>query len=240
MLRFLMIIYSWVIFVPLLILTMFITATATTLGSWLFSSRFWGYHPARIWSKITCMTAFCPVEVTGRENLKDDQSYIFVANHQGSFDIFLIYGYLGHNFRWIMKQELRKVPFAGKACEVSGHIFIDRTSISSIKQTMEYAKKQLVGGLSVVIFPEGSRSANGKLSKFKKGAFQLAVDLDLPVVPLTLDGPYQVLPLGTKTIRPHKLKLTIHPPIVTEKEGVEAMIDLSARCREAIASALDA
>lgn len=238
MLRFFMIIYSWVIFVPLLILTMFITATTTTIGSLLFSSRFWGYHPARIWSKITCMSAFCPVEVVGRENIRKDQSYIFVANHQGSFDIFLIYGYLGHNFRWIMKQELRKVPFAGKACEVSGHIFIDRSSITSIKESMENARNQLVGGLSVVIFPEGSRSANGKLTKFKKGAFQLAVDLNLPVVPLTLDGPHQVMPLGTKIIRPHKMRLTIHPPIVSEKEGIEAIIDLSARSKEAIASAL--
>ncbi|MFZ4456327.1 MAG: lysophospholipid acyltransferase family protein [Bacteroidales bacterium] len=238
MLRILIFLYQWIIFVPLLCITMVITATATGLGSFLFSSKFWGYHPARIWSIITCYTAFCPAEVIGSENIKKEESYIFVANHQGSFDIFLIYGFLNHNFRWIMKQELRKVPFAGKACELAGQIFIDRTSVSSIKASMDFARRQLVGGLSLMVFPEGSRTSTGKIGKFKKGAFQLAVDLNLPVVPLTIEGPFDIMPIGTNTLRPHKMRLTIHPPITTNKEGVEAIIDLSARSREAIASAL--
>jgi 1-acyl-sn-glycerol-3-phosphate acyltransferase len=238
MLRILIFLYQWIIFVPLLCVTMFITATFTGVGSYLFSSKFWGYHPARIWSFMTCYAAFCPVEVVGSENIKKDESYVFVANHQGSFDIFLIYGFLNHNFRWIMKQELRKVPFAGKACEVAGHIFIDRTSVTSIKTSMDFARQQLVGGLSLVVFPEGSRTATGKLGKFKKGAFQLAVDLDLPVVPLTLEGPFDVMPIGTNTLRPHKMRLTIHPPISSDKVGVEAIIDLTNRSRVAIESGL--
>jgi 1-acyl-sn-glycerol-3-phosphate acyltransferase len=180
----------------------------------------------------------CPVDVVGRENLKKGQSYIFVANHQGAFDIFLIYGFLNHNFRWIMKQELRKVPFMGRACAVAGHIFIDRTSITSIKESLENAEKQLAGGLSVVVFPEGSRTKTGKLGKFKKGAFQMAVDLKLPVVPMTIEGPFDILPIGTITLHPRRLRLTIHPPIESSKVGVEAIIDLSSRSRDAIASCL--
>lgn len=238
MLRILIFIYQWLIFMPFFLISTILASGTTTIGSFLFNSRFWGYYPARVWSKFVCYSALCPVDVVGRENLKKGQSYIFVANHQGAFDIFLIYGFLNHNFRWIMKQEMRKVPFVGRACAVAGHIFIDRTNITSIKASLENAQKQLVGGLSVVVFPEGSRTKTGKLGKFKKGAFQLAVDLKLPVVPMTIEGPFDILPIGTIILHPRRLRLTIHPPIESSKEGVEAIIDLSSRSRDAIASCL--
>ncbi|MDD2798366.1 MAG: lysophospholipid acyltransferase family protein [Bacteroidales bacterium] len=236
--RILLFLYQWIILVPVFLVVGVLTALITTAGSFLFNSKFWGYYPAKYWARLMCFTALSPVEVVGRENLRKDQSYIFAANHQGAFDIYLIYGYLNKNFRWVMKQELRKTPFMGRACAEAGHIFVDRSSPKSIKETLANASRQLEGGLSVVIFPEGSRTQTGKMGRFKKGAFQIAVDLKLPVVPLTIEGSFHILPSGSNIFRPHKLRLIIHPPIESKGEGSEAIISLMDECRQAIASAL--
>lgn len=91
-------------------------------------AHFWGYYPGKIWSQLICYLLLIPVKINGREKLHKRTSYVFVPNHQGSFDIFLIYGFLGRNFKWMMKKSLRKIPFVGKACESAGHIFVDRSS----------------------------------------------------------------------------------------------------------------
>ena len=93
------------------------TAIVTIVGSLLGGAHFWGYYPGKIWSQLICLFLLIPVKIEGREKLHDKTSYIFVPNHQGSFDIFLIYGFIGRNFKWMMKKSLRKLPFVGKACE---------------------------------------------------------------------------------------------------------------------------
>ena len=137
----------------------------------------------------------------------------FVANHQGAYDIFLIYGYLNHNFKWMMKKGLRTIPIVGKACESAGHIFVDDSGAKGILKSIRQAKKVLCNGMSMVVFPEGSRTLDGNIHRFKKGAFQLAKDVNLPVVPLTIEGPYKVMRRGTLWLNPHRLTLTIHKPI---------------------------
>ena len=238
MLRILIFIYQWLIFCPVFIIITIITALTTSVGSFLFGNRFWGFYPARLWSKLTCYFAFCPVKVSGRENIVKGNSYVFVANHQGSFDIFLIYGFLNHNFRWIMKQELRKVPLVGAPCAAAGHIFVDRSNTKSIKTSLEKARKQLSGGLSVVVFPEGSRTKTGKMGRFKKGAFQLAMDLQLPIVPVTIEGPFDIMPSGSYTIHPTPLRLTIHPPVETSEITPDNLPQLMDKVSETISSGL--
>ena len=83
------------------------------------------------------------------------QSYVFVANHQGAFDIFLIYGFLSRNFKWMMKRQLRQMPFVGKACESAHHIFVDKRGASKIRETYDRARQTLQGGMSLVGVPEG-------------------------------------------------------------------------------------
>ncbi|MCP9611195.1 lysophospholipid acyltransferase family protein [Coprobacter tertius] len=205
--------YQWLIALPILLVLTLLTAITTIIGSFLGSNRFWGYYPGRIWSKLFCIFSLVKVEVRGRKNIDKKTSYVFVANHQGAYDIFLIYGYLGHNFKWLMKKSLRKIPFVGKACEAAGHIFVDRSGPKSIHETLVQAEKTLQDGMSVVVFPEGSRTTDGKLHRFKKGAYQLAIDLNLPVVPLTIDGSFKVLPRNSYLITPGKMILTIHKPI---------------------------
>lgn len=222
-------IYEIFIMAPLLLLITILTTSIVIVGGFLGDASFWGYYPPKIWSKLFCIISLVKVEVKGRENIKDDESYIFVANHQGAFDIFLIYGYLNHNFKWVLKHTLRKVPMVGKACEAAKHIFVDRTNPKGIKRTIEEAKKTLQGGMSVVVFPEGTRSDNGKMKKFKKGAFQLAVDLNMPVVPMTINGSYDILPKSSFFINPGKLTLTIHKPIMPPTEGydMDALVEES-------------
>jgi len=116
-------IYVLFVFLPLFLVASIITATVTAIGCRLGNGHFWGYHPGRLWGKFTIRALLLPVKVEGREHLHQNQSYVFVSNHQGSFDIFLIYGFLGRNFKWMMKRSLSRVPFVGMACRYSHQIF---------------------------------------------------------------------------------------------------------------------
>ena len=230
-------IYQILITVPILIVATIITASTTAVMCLFGGQRFWGYHLPRIWARLFCAMTLVKVEVRGCQHISDNKSYVFVANHQGSYDIFAIYGYLGHNFRWMMKKSLEKLPFVGQCCKVSGHIFVDNSTPKAIKETMTAAKKQLAGGMSVVVFPEGSRTPDGKLKRFKRGAYILATEYNLPVVPITIDGAYDVMP--RHALLPHwgKITLTIHPALEASTDGYD-LADLMDKSRAAIASAL--
>ena len=207
--------YQLFIVLPLFIVLSIITATVTVIGCRLGNRHFWGYYPGQIWARITCYLLFLPVHVEGRENLDPKQSYVFVANHQGAFDIFLIYGFLNRNFKWMMKKSLRKVPFLGVACEYAHHIYVDRSGASKIRKTYDNAREILREGMSLVVFPEGARTFTGHMGKFRRGAFMLASELQLPVCPLTINGSFNVKP-RTKDlfwVFWHPMSLTIHKPI---------------------------
>lgn len=222
---------------PILLVATFLTAVIAIVGSVIGLGRSWGYYCPRIWAKLFCVMTFVKVKVSGRENISKDQSYVFVANHQGAYDIFAIYGYLNHQFRWMMKKSLEKIPLVGYSCKAIGQIYVDTSSPTAIRETMAAAEKQLSQGMSVVVFPEGSRSRDGKVGRFKKGAYTLAIEFGLPVVPITIDGAYDVMP--HTALLPHwgTIKLTIHKPIMPGKEGldIQRLIDES---RSAILSSL--
>jgi len=187
-------IYQLFIAAPILLIITALTAIVTIIGCTLGSAHFWGYWPGKIWSRAFCRILLLPVTVKGREMTDSKTSYVFVANHQGIFDIFLMYGFLGRNFKWMMKRSLRNMPLVGKACEDAGHIFVDKRGPKAIKKTYDDARKTLQGGTSVIVFPEGARTFTGHMGIFRKGAFQLADELQLPVVPITIDGSFQILP----------------------------------------------
>ena len=235
-------IYQIFIAAPLLLLITALTAIVTTIGSTLGSAHFWGYWPGHIWGRWFMRILFLPVHVEGYENIDTKTSYVFVANHQGSFDIFLIYGYLNRNFKWMMKQALRKTPLVGKACEAAGHIFVNKSGPKAIQQTHDRARAVLQNGTSLMVFPEGERTLTGKMGPFFRGAYQLADELQMPVVPITLNGPYRVLSRKRGPINFvywHRLSMTIHkpiPPIGKGPENIKHAMELS---REAIASGLE-
>lgn len=213
--RFIYCIYQLFVAAPIIILSTIITAIVTAVGSTLGSAHFWGYYPGRIWSKIICRILLLPIKVEGRGNIDPKKSYVIVANHQGAMDIFLIYGYLGRNFKWMMKKSLRKIPFLGVACEYAHHIYVDRSGASKIRKTYDNAREILKEGMSLVVFPEGSRTFTGHMGKFRRGAFMLASELKLPVCPLTINGSFDVKPRMKDIywVFWHPLSLTIHKPI---------------------------
>ena len=134
-------IYQIIIAFPVLVIWTIFTALEVGLGTTLGNGHYWGYVPGRWWGKVILRAFLIPVTVEGRQNLEKNQSYVFVANHQGSFDIFLIYGHLNRNFKWMMKQQLRKIPCVGYACEKSHQIFVDKRGPSKIRKTYEDARE---------------------------------------------------------------------------------------------------
>ena len=226
-------IYQWLIAYPILLVLTILTALITIIGCSIGNVHTWGYYPAHIWSRCVCTLLFVRVKVKGRGNIDPKQSYVFVANHQGAFDIWAIYGYLNHNFKWMMKKGLESIPMVGYACKRCGHIFVDDSKISSIRETIAESEETLRDGMSLVIFPEGSRTWDGKMIPFKRGAFMLAGEFSLPVVPITIDGSYRRMPRFTYNATPGKITMTIHKPIVPGERGFNTK-KLMAECFDEI------
>ena len=209
-------IYSFCIAIPIFIVLTILVAITAAVASILGDDKGLGYHVPKWWARITCWLFLLPVEVKGREYIDAKQSYVFLANHQSYFDIFLIYGYLGHNFKWMMKEYLKKIPFVGYACVKLKHVYVG-DSISSIQKTVAQARETLQGGMSMVIFPEGTRTYTGQMGDFKRGAFMLANEIGLPIVPMTINGCFDVFPRTAKSVSRSKITLTIHKPITAEE-----------------------
>lgn len=228
--------YTWLVFVPIFLVLTLLTALTTIIGCLLGGERVFSYYPGMIWSRLTCYLALCPVHVRGREHIERGKSYVFVANHQGAFDIFMIYGFLGVPIKWVMKAGLEKIPFVGAACRAAGFIFVDNSSSKAAARSVREAERALKSGASIAIFPEGSRTKTGRLGRFKKGAYQMAADQHLPIIPITLNGPFDVLPIGSLNLHRRPMEMVIHEAIPAESmdpshEGLQQMAN---RTREII------
>lgn len=238
MIRFLYLIYQWAVFVPLLILSTIWCTLTIIIGSTLGNNKFWGYAPGVLWGRFVLAAALLRIKVNRNPKLDKKQSYVFVANHQGAFDIFLVYGYLGHNFKWLMKQSLRKMPLVGFASAKAGHIFVENSTRKGIVDTMRKTRDTLRDGMSTVVFPEGHRTPDGKMAEFKKGAFQTAVSLKLPIVPITIDGAYKVAPIHSWRMNRTKITMTFHEAIPTTDITANDMDALIEKVYDIIESAL--
>lgn len=213
------VIYQYLIAWPILALCTIFTAVTTMIFQHWRNS--WWLHGVQAWwSRMFFYMMFLPVTISGTENIRKGQSYIFVSNHQSMFDVWVIYGWLPVIFKWLMKAELRKVPFVGSACKAAGHVYVDRRNTRSAAESIKEVERVLRDGVCTVIFPEGTRTKNGQLGAFKRGAFQIAMDLNLPVIPLTLTGCYEVMPSGKAYVRRHPIHMHIGKEIdLSQFEG---------------------
>ena len=219
--------WQYLIAWPLLVVLTVFTAVFTVCTVFWKNAEF-VHKLQQFWSRSFFWLMFLPVSVDGQEHIVPGQSYVFVANHQSMFDVWLVYGWLPVIFKWLMKAELRKVPFVGTGCKAAGHIFIDRRSTKAAMESLKEVEKQLVNGVCTVIFPEGTRSLNGEVGRFKRGAFQIAWDLGLPIIPLSLDGCYEVLPKGKPFVYRAPVHMHIGEPIDLKQfsdpnEAIEAV-----------------
>jgi 1-acyl-sn-glycerol-3-phosphate acyltransferase len=233
-------IYQLFVAIPILIVWTIFIALLVIIGCALGNGNFWGYYPGKWWSWVNIRLFLLPVTVEGRSHLEKGKSYVFVSNHQGAFDIFLIYGFLGRHFKWMMKHQIQKIPFVGRACKASNQIMVDKRGPKKIKATYDKAREVLTGGVSLVVFPEGARTFTGHMASFKRGAFMLADDLQLPVVPITINGSFNVMPRmrDWHWVNWHPLKLTIHQPIYPIEQGPVNVNTTMADSYQAVMSAL--
>ena len=170
----------------------------------------------RLWGRSCLFFAGLKIQVQGAENIPYDRPAIYVSNHQSNFDIPIIYTGLPIQFRWIAKQELFRVPFFGLAMKRSGIVAIDRSNRRTTMHSIIVAAQRIKEGTSVVIFPEGTRTPDGRLQEFKKGALLIAAKAQVPVVPIAIHGSYQVQPKDRWRVNNGPLQIEVLPPISTE------------------------
>ena len=228
--------YQLVIAYPFAGIATMLTGLSMTLFGKYVHVKGGDYYPAVLWAKFMIRIFLLPIKVVGLENLEPDKKYIFVANHQGFWDVFMMFGYLGHNFKWMMKDSLRKMPFVGKGCYDTGHIFVNRESPQ--KEIFVKAIRILKSGTSLGIFAEGTRTDTGRLGEFKKGAFAIADMTQVEVVPLAIEGSFKLLPKKAIFMNWTPLKITIMKPLAPIGKGKENVEYLMNESRSAIAKAL--
>jgi len=211
------------------VLIYFYTAVCGTLSllSSLFDSRGrWQHAFARIWSWLILTTSGVRTRVEGLENVLRRETAIYCVNHQSAMDIPILFVYLPVQFRFVAKRSLFKLPFLGWHLQRSGHIPVDRGRPRGGVRSLDAAAAKIRAGSSVVLFPEGHRSRDGKMLPFRSGSFYLAIQSGVPVVPITLNGTRAVLKPDTYHVRAGQTEMIVHPSIPTSaltRGDVEAL-----------------
>jgi 1-acyl-sn-glycerol-3-phosphate acyltransferase len=196
-----------------------------------------GHACARFWSLWCLRMARIHLVVTGLELVPSEGSVIYMGNHQGNFDIHALTRAIPRTFSWVAKEELFRVPIFGAAMKRAGYIPLDRSDGRKALKSMKLAAERIAGGISVVIFPEGTRTLDGSLLPFKRGAFLLAARAGVPIVPFTINGSRERNPRHRLELHPGTIRVSFAPPIATA--GV-AEAELMERVREAVAAGLEA
>jgi 1-acyl-sn-glycerol-3-phosphate acyltransferase len=212
-----------------------VLGTASLLSS-LFDRRGdFGHKCARAWSWLILKTTGVRVQVTGLERLDPSRSYIFAANHQSIYDIPILFASLPFQLRIIAKASLGRIPFLGWHLQRTGHLLIDRSKSGAgiMKRMARLVRQQH----SLIIFPEGTRSIDGRVARFKGGSFLIAVDAGLPVVPISIQGSRHVMFRGRVMVCPGTVTVTVHEPIETSGVPRDAVREFSARVHDVVASA---
>jgi 1-acyl-sn-glycerol-3-phosphate acyltransferase len=189
---------------------------------------------ARLWGKVQLRTTGTRVRIQGLKNIDPLRSYILVSNHQSTFDIFALLGYLPIQFRWTAKAELFRTPFMGWAMSRIGYIPIERDSPKKAYRSMLRAAEVVRKGMSVIIFPEGTRSPDGNLQPFKKGVFLIALKSHSPILPITIQGTSRIMRKGDWRAYPGDVRIQIDPPIDTAGIPAEKEEHLSQRVRSTL------
>jgi 1-acyl-sn-glycerol-3-phosphate acyltransferase len=192
------------------------------------------------WARSICWASGVKVSVAHTEQIDPGKPYIFAANHQSQFDILVLQGFLGINFRWLAKKELFRVPIWGPAMRGAGYIPIDRSHGRQAIKSLGEAAQKIAAGTSVIIFPEGTRSKDGKLHDFKAGAMMLAIKSGVPIVPVAILGTYKILPKGKLLVTPGRVEIRIGRPIAINNRSSKDKHSLAIILQEAVSKLLAA
>src|SRR5437762_2428095 len=215
---------------------------AVSIASSLFDRRgYFAHRCARAWSWLILKTTGVRVTLEGLERITPDTTYVFVSNHQSIYDIPVIFASLPYQLRIIAKASLARFPVLGWHLKRGGHLFVDRRRPDRAGILKRW--RALVSeGLSLIIFAEGTRSANGHVARFKAGSFLLAIEAGLPIVPVAVIGTRQVMPKGRLRTEPADVMLVVHDPIqppAVEAPSVRDAKALADRAHEIVAAAVE-
>ena len=197
------------------------------------------YRLERWWAWLVSKSMGLSFSLHEKDKIVPGTSYIITPNHQSNSDILALITILPVRFRWVIKRELTKIPVFGWALASTGAIAIDRSDPKQSVQTLQKATDKLKGSWSVVIYPEGTRTPDGRLGHFKKGAFMMAVQTGIPILPVTSNGAFKVLPKKTVWFRPGHITVTIGDPIVTAGLTEKDVPELMERARAEVNKNLD-
>ena len=181
---------------------------------------------ANLWAKMLLFICGVKADVTGRGNINGRGPHIFMANHQSDFDILLALAYIPGQFRWIAKKELFVYPLFGKAMRKADYIPIDRQNREKALESLDEAALQVKRGKSLMTFPEGTRSRDGKIRPFKKGLFYLALRSGVPIIPFSIVGSREIMPRRSLRISPRRVAIVIDKPIDVRKYSLDRRDDL--------------
>ncbi|MCF6301265.1 MAG: 1-acyl-sn-glycerol-3-phosphate acyltransferase [Proteobacteria bacterium] len=231
-------VYVWLVVYPVSWLLTIVVAISVTIVSMLGGAKFAGRYIAKFWGKLILWITPVRVQLLGIDNIQIGESYVVVSNHQSIYDVLAVYGYLPLDFKWVMKAELRRMPFVGYACYKMGHIFVERKNKKSSARSLNQGVDRLKGGFSVFFFPEGTRVKDQQIINYKKGAYRMAKELNLPILPVTISGSDKVMPSESFQISPGTITITLHPAISIKDVEELSVSELILASRTTIESAL--
>jgi 1-acyl-sn-glycerol-3-phosphate acyltransferase len=234
-------VYLWAPFANLLWYFYTVVMATVSLMLWPFDRTGAMQHwCARWWCRLIAWTIGARIRVRGAENVSPDQSYVYMANHSSLIDIPALFAYLPYQFRIMAKKELFYVPFMGWHLWSSGNFPVDRSDGRKTARSLRRVIEGVRGGKSLAVFPEGTRTPDGRLLEFKPGAFKIALRAGVPIVPVTIRGTFKLLPKTTLAPRPGRVEVIIGKPILTSDYDEKRLHELIERTREAIGANLGA
>jgi 1-acyl-sn-glycerol-3-phosphate acyltransferase len=195
----------------------------------------------RLWARCVLWVCGITLHVQGRERLDPTRAYLFMANHQSNVDIpVLMAAFATLQVRWVSKREVRKVPVIGLCMARTHQVLVDRESPTQAIAVIRQVRALLAAGISVIFFPEGTRTRDGRLQEFKPGGFAVAVEAGVPVVPITVNGSRAIWPPGGLDLRPGPVEVEFSEPIIVDPQMSKKMAreSLMVKVREAIVARL--
>ena len=219
-------------------LLLLIVGTPTITFTWLVNRKRWLYPFADFGARMWLKACGARIKVSGLENLKTDENYVFISNHRSYLDTATLFAYTGRKIGLVAKKELLKFPILGQGMGFVNVIAIDRTNAEKALQSMQKAREVLDEGYSFGVFAEGTRAMPGELLPFKKGAFHLALQTDAPIVPVAIKQTDWMMGKKRGVLFPGTIEMILLPPIETKDFSAENLMDLLKKTREAIAEEL--
>ncbi len=201
------------IFILIVVLDTTVLGILVILLSFVDSKGNRVHYIGKFWARLNILLSGVRIEVENIDVIDRQSTYVVMCNHQSYYDVWALIGFLPLQLRWVIKKELRKIPIFGLGYERMGQIFIDRCNPEKAYKSLESAGQKIRNGASVVFFPEGTRSPDGRLLPFKKGGFKIALAAGVPILPATVVGSKDVLPKKSLRLMPGTIRLIIHEPI---------------------------